>query len=1168
MKFGMFTILLLFPVSGILAQEICDNGIDDNGNGLIDLNDPACICSGIGVVENDVTFKIPNTDFEQMDCCPDFISQVDACLSAWVAPTTATPDYMNTCDFMMGAVYEANLYPFPSGGEGIVGISAANNWREYIGVCLNGTLMAGIPHAFTIQIAFAPVLMSQQQGYPLCENPPSYSPIFMSVYGNSSCNKFNMNGTTCPPSIDGSWIELGTVLYMPESNWGLLEINFTPAQDINAICFGAACTIPPDYVNPPCTPYFFLDDIRLQEFLSAGEIELEVTGDLCSEDLALLAFADPPGGSFQWFFNGIAITGATSDILNLPPLEYKSGSYTVMYSLGGECLLDSVNLTWELPLPTVEEVFICSGETATCAGEQFQDEGSFEVILPSYSGCDSVVTCLIEVYPEIPLTSLTLDVCGPTTMSACGQDFSQSGIYTLVCTDFHGCDSLVELTLNVLEPVSIIVDPGFLGCDSTGSIQLDGSQSSQNASNGGDTHYHWTGPVGGIQGTANSPTVNIVLPGIYCLEVFHINNGATCSNLSCVEVFQSVNEPDVPVLTVLNTACIGSTLQVVASPGGPELPAEYSWILPSDLILIGNQDSSVLVTSWIPGNHKICVFALNGCGHSDTICHPLFFTSFDTSYLKKKTCDPALVAIDTVILKNGSDCDSLVITQTDLLPSSIKNLQVYTCDPAQAGLDTLHLMNYLGCDSTVFVTTTYTSIYQESQTIQICGNGTAYSDTLTIVSSPCDSLFITDYVYSPLDTVWQLGTTCQSVLAGMFINVFPDENGCDSMIITEITLLPSDTTFVEGVTCDKANELYHIETFANQWGCDSTVWTSIMYIGVDTQFVQKTSCDPAQVGVVIQTIPGTFCDTIRVAETTWVPFTESLDTITLCMPSGPASDTLILVGQSGCDSLAIRIYRYTDLQAEVGVQKETCAERSDGEIQVQTTDGGDPPYSYRLDVGPWQQTGTFAGLPPGMYTLEIKDQNDCLLQADGQIIEAGSTLTLDAGPDRTEKLGAVINLSVQASAQLAEIQWTASDPLSCTSCSQSALGPLTTSQMVSVTGVSVEGCPGQDDLSVEVSDRLKVYIPNSFSPDNDGINDFFSVYSNDENARVKNLAIYDRWGNALFYQQDLPVNDPSAGWDGMFRGKVLDPGVYIYVIELALSDVDSRIYKGDVQIVR
>jgi gliding motility-associated-like protein len=64
------------------------------------------------------------------------------------------------------------------------------------------------------------------------------------------------------------------------------------------------------------------------------------------------------------------------------------------------------------------------------------------------------------------------------------------------------------------------------------------------------------------------------------------------------------------------------------------------------------------------------------------------------------------------------------------------------------------------------------------------------------------------------------------------------------------------------------------------------------------------------------------------------------------------------------------------------------------------------------------------------------------------------------------------------------------------------------------------------------------------------------------------LAIYDRWGNALYYRTDLPVNDPSAGWDGTFRDKMMDPGVYVYVVEVELVDGSVRLYKGDVTLVK
>ncbi len=532
------------------------------------------------------------------------------------------------------------------------------------------------------------------------------------------------------------------------------------------------------------------------------------------------------------------------------------------------------------------------------------------------------------------------------------------------------------------------------------------------------------------------------------------------------------------------------------------------------------------------------------------------------------SCDPSQVGADTLIFQNQYGCDSLVITQTDLLPSSVKNLQLSTCDPAAAGLDTLHLTNQYGCDSTVYVTTSYTGVYQESNTSLVCGAGANYLDTLVVTSGPCDSLFITQYIHSPLDTTWLTGTTCQAGQSGIFIQVMPDQSGCDSTIITTISLLQGDTTFISDVTCIKAEAQSDTLALINQNGCDSTVIISIAYVGVDTQYIQASTCDPAQVGVVTHTLSGMYCDTIRVTETIWVPFAESRDTITLCTATGPVSDTLVLVGQSGCDSLVIYTYHYTDLQVELALINETCAGDTDGEIQVLATAGGQSPYSYRLAGGLWQPSGAFAGLPPGTYTLEVRDANNCLLQAGGQVIEAGSILILDAGPDRSQKTGDLINLNVEATSPLAEVQWIATDPLGCATCVQSALGPLTVSQTVVITGISMDGCPGQDELTVTVEERLHIYIPNSFSPNGDGINDLFSLYSSEEGLIVRNLDIFDRWGNALYHQEALPVNDPTQGWDGQWRSKQMDPGVYVYVIELEHLDGSRQILKGDVTILR
>ena len=64
------------------------------------------------------------------------------------------------------------------------------------------------------------------------------------------------------------------------------------------------------------------------------------------------------------------------------------------------------------------------------------------------------------------------------------------------------------------------------------------------------------------------------------------------------------------------------------------------------------------------------------------------------------------------------------------------------------------------------------------------------------------------------------------------------------------------------------------------------------------------------------------------------------------------------------------------------------------------------------------------------------------------------------------------------------------------------------------------------------------------------------------------MRIFDRWGNALYEHEALSVNDPASGWDGTFRQEPVDPGVYVYVIELRFGDGRQQIYKGDLTILK
>ncbi|MEZ5033154.1 MAG: gliding motility-associated C-terminal domain-containing protein [Saprospiraceae bacterium] len=412
------------------------------------------------------------------------------------------------------------------------------------------------------------------------------------------------------------------------------------------------------------------------------------------------------------------------------------------------------------------------------------------------------------------------------------------------------------------------------------------------------------------------------------------------------------------------------------------------------------------------------------------------------------------------------------------------------------------------------------------------------------------------------------GSTCQATQAGTFVQVIPDQAGCDSTVITVVALLPSDTILVEGVTCNKADEFYDEQTLTNQWGCDSVVWTAIIYIGVDTQFLQQTTCDPAQAGIQTQVIPGPFCDTVRVITTTLVQEVVTQLVEVRCGFPGPLADTLFLSSTGGCDSLVITQYEYLQVVGEAAVQDETCPGFQNGQITITSVAGGAGPYSYQLNGGPWQNAPLFSGLSPGSYQVIVEDQQGCRDTLAGLVVEAGNALVLDAGGDRLVDIGTLVNVSVQANGLLAQVVWTATDPIACPSCAQTVIGPITADQIVTVSGVSPDGCPGSDQVLVQTRVRDQVYVPNSFSPNFDGINDIFSVYTRDDNMVVRNLSIFDRWGNALYQGVDLKVNDPAQGWDGTSRGKPLDPGVYVYVIELEDASGQLMILKGEVHLLR
>ena len=112
------------------------------------------------------------------------------------------------------------------------------------------------------------------------------------------------------------------------------------------------------------------------------------------------------------------------------------------------------------------------------------------------------------------------------------------------------------------------------------------------------------------------------------------------------------------------------------------------------------------------------------------------------------------------------------------------------------------------------------------------------------------------------------------------------------------------------------------------------------------------------------------------------------------------------------------------------------------------------------------------------------------------------------------------------------------------------------------------GCTSEDLVNVIVKKNIKIYIPNAFSPNGDGINDVFRIYSDDlKIEKVNYLRIFDRWGNMVHEEKDFTINGTQKGWNGTFKLLHMKPAVFVYSTEITLLDGSIIKKTGDVTLV-
>lgn len=304
-----------------------------------------------------------------------------------------------------------------------------------------------------------------------------------------------------------------------------------------------------------------------------------------------------------------------------------------------------------------------------------------------------------------------------------------------------------------------------------------------------------------------------------------------------------------------------------------------------------------------------------------------------------------------------------------------------------------------------------------------------------------------------------------------------------------------------------------------------------------------------------------------------------------------------------------------DIFSDPQVVVTECSDQSD---VLLTATGGVAPYAFKMDNGQWSSVNQFANLSPGEYTFFIRDDNNCYdtLQWD---LQAGALVAVQVTQindiDCNNEKGRItvqaqfgtapytysIDGQTDQSSPVFEVNEageyaiTVTDANGCTTVTppvvvESNITATTKVQLLDICSsqqvelpdgntvntpgtyafrlIGANGCDSLYTLKLMVSPE-SIYIPNVFHPDDDGENDWFTVYASPYCVKkVRYLRVFDRWGSLVFERKDFDPNVDKLGWSGEIGQKNASTAVYVYDCELEMAS--GVIYRpsGNVTVIR
>lgn len=209
-----------------------------------------------------------------------------------------------------------------------------------------------------------------------------------------------------------------------------------------------------------------------------------------------------------------------------------------------------------------------------------------------------------------------------------------------------------------------------------------------------------------------------------------------------------------------------------------------------------------------------------------------------------------------------------------------------------------------------------------------------------------------------------------------------------------------------------------------------------------------------------------------------------------------------------------------------------------------------------------QQQGTFRFADTGYYPVRLYAvSNDGCISPEVEVPVRVTSVFAQAGKDTIVASGQPLQLQAEWLNPRIRYAWSPTTGLN-DPYIPNPVAILQKDQTYRLTLTSPEGCEDQDDVSIKVYEGPEFYVPNAFTPNNDGRNDIFRVIA----AGVPKLdffCIWNRWGQEIFRSADLP-----GGWDGTWQGQPAPAATYVWMVQGV--DYTGRRFskKGTVTLIR